>query len=118
MVHEGFFDVLEESAAAGHGSVLALFELLDHSINQTLSRTILTSFTTLLALFALFFFGGEVLRSFVTAMIFGIVVGTYSSIFIAAPLLILFRLRPGALDRDDSEKQATSGTKAADLETS
>jgi len=97
---------------------MPLPELLDLSMNQTLPRTILTSLTTVLALIALFFFGGEVLRSFVTAMIFGIVVGTYSSIFIAAPLLILFRLRPGALDRDDSEKQATSGTKAADLETS
>jgi SecD/SecF fusion protein len=97
---------------------MPLPELLDLSMNQTLPRTILTSLTTVLALIALFFFGGEVLRSFVSAMIFGIVVGTYSSIFIAAPLLILFRLRPGALDRDESEKQATSGTKAVDLETS
>jgi SecD/SecF fusion protein len=96
---------------------MPLPELLDLSMNQTLPRTILTSLTTLLALLALFFFGGEVLQSFVAAMIFGIVVGTYSSIFIAAPLLILFKLRPGAFERDDSEKAATANTNPADLET-
>jgi len=96
---------------------MPLPELLDLSMNQTLPRTILTSLTTLLALLALFFFGGEVLQSFVAAMIFGIVVGTYSSIFIAAPLLILFKLRPGAFERDDSEKDATANTRAADIET-
>lgn len=69
-------------------------ELLDLSMNQTLSRTILTGVTTLLALTALYLFGGEVIRSFTFAMIFGILVGTYSSIFVAGPLLILFRLRP------------------------
>ncbi|TCD12355.1 protein translocase subunit SecDF [Oricola cellulosilytica] len=95
---------------------MALPDLLDLSMNQTLPRTILTSLTTLLALLALFFFGGEVLRSFVAAMIFGVVVGTYSSVFIAAPLLILFKLRPGALDRDDSEKAATARTQAVDLD--
>jgi SecD/SecF fusion protein len=73
----------------------AIPELLDMSINQMLSRTVLTSVTTLLALFSLYFFGGEVLASFTFAMIFGVFVGTYSSIFIAAPMLILFKLRPG-----------------------
>ena len=63
-------------------------------MNQTLTRTILTGVTTLLALTALYLFGGEVIQSFVFAMIFGILVGTYSSIFVAGPLLILFRLRP------------------------
>ncbi len=76
-------------------------ELLDMSINDTLSRTVLTSVTTLLALFALYFLGGEVLSGFTFAMIFGVLVGTYSSIFIAAPVLILFKLRPGALDKKD-----------------
>ena len=71
-----------------------LVELLDLSINQMLSRTILTSVTTLLALGALWLFGGEVIRSFTFAMIFGVVIGTYSSIFIAAPVLMLFKLRP------------------------
>ena len=64
-------------------------ELLNKSINQTLSRTIMTSLTTLLALFALFLFGGEVIKGFVSAMIWGVLVGTYSSIFIASPLIIL-----------------------------
>jgi SecD/SecF fusion protein len=76
-------------------------ELLDLSINDTLSRTVLTSVTTLLALLALYFLGGEVLRGFTFAMIFGVLVGTYSSIYIAAPVLILFKLRPGAMDRED-----------------
>ncbi|MEM1104392.1 MAG: protein translocase subunit SecF [Pseudomonadota bacterium] len=66
-----------------------LLELLNISINQTLSRTVMTSLTTLLALGALYVLGGEVLRGFSFAMIWGVVVGTYSSIFIAAPLLLL-----------------------------
>jgi len=66
-----------------------LVEVLDLSINDTLSRTVMTSGTTLLALAALYAFGGEVLRGFTFAMIWGIVVGTYSSIFIAAPFLLL-----------------------------
>ncbi len=68
-------------------------EVLDLSINQTLSRTLLTSLTTLLALGSLYFLGGEVIRSFTFAMIWGVFVGTYSSIFIAAPLLIFLNLR-------------------------
>lgn len=67
---------------------MELGELIDLSINQTLSRTVITSGTTLLALLALFVFGGEVLRGFTFAMIFGIVIGTYSSIFIASPVLM------------------------------
>ncbi|PHP67969.1 protein translocase subunit SecDF [Zhengella mangrovi] len=72
---------------------MPLPQLLDMSMNDTLSRTVMTSLTTLLALLALYYFGGEVIQSFTAAMIFGVVVGTYSSIFIAAPLLILFSLR-------------------------
>ncbi len=72
---------------------LPLTDVLDKSINETLSRTTLTSVTTLLALISLWVFGGEVIRSFTLAMIFGIVIGTYSSIFLAAPFLILFKLR-------------------------
>ena len=86
-------------------------ELLDLSMNQTLSRTVLTGVTTLLALFALYLFGGEVIRSFTFAMIFGILVGTYSSIFVAGPLLILFRLRPegsGADSKDDAKLPTTA----------
>ena len=78
-------------------------ELLDLSMNQTLSRTVLTGVTTLLALIALYLFGGEVIRSFTFAMIFGILVGTYSSIFVAGPLLILFKLRPEGAEADKAD---------------
>ncbi len=87
---------------------MSISELLDLSVNQTLSRTFLTGLTTLFALIALWLFGGEVIRSFVFAMIFGIVIGTYSSIFVAGPLLILFRLRPENFEADkDSTAVAT-----------
>ncbi len=66
---------------------MELNELLDLSINETLSRTILTGCTALVVLLALYIFGGEVIRNFNFAMLFGVIVGTYSSIFIAAPLL-------------------------------
>jgi preprotein translocase subunit SecF len=68
---------------------MKLADLIDFSINSVLPRTILTSVTTMLALIALYFFGGEVLRGFTFTMIWGVVVGTYSSIFIASPVLIL-----------------------------
>ncbi|MGH8735105.1 MAG: protein translocase subunit SecF, partial [Burkholderiales bacterium] len=72
---------------------MSLSDLIDLATNQTLARTIMTSFTTLLALFALFFFGGEVIRSFTAAMIWGVFVATASSIFIGGPILIYFNLR-------------------------
>ncbi|MEX6632084.1 protein translocase subunit SecF [Hyphococcus sp. ECK-19] len=65
-----------------------LSELLDQSINETLARTVMTSLTTMLALVSLAIFGGEVLRSFTLAMIWGVVIGTYSSIFVASPFLM------------------------------
>src|SRR5215469_1574157 len=68
--------------------------LINKSLNETLSRTILTVSTTALAVLALLFFGGEVLRGFSIAMLWGIVIGTYSSLFIAAPLL--YYIRPGS----------------------
>ncbi len=77
-------------------------ELLDIAINQTLSRTVMTSVTTLLALIALYTLGGEVIRGFTFAMIWGVLVGTYSSIFIAAPLLIRLGVK-----RDWSEVQSS-----------
>jgi SecD/SecF fusion protein len=83
-------------------------QLLDLSMNQTLSRTVLTGVTTLLALIALYLFGGEVIRSFTFAMIFGILVGTYSSIFVAGPLLILFRLRPESFEAEKKPGIPTS----------
>ncbi len=69
-------------------------EILNRSLNETLSRTTMTSLTTLLALVALYFFGGAVIRDFSFALIWGVVIGTYSSIFIAVPLLLYLKLRP------------------------
>ena len=90
---------------------LPLAELLNRSINLTLSRTVLTSFTTLLALGALFFFGGEVIRGFTAGLIWGVVIGTYSSIGLAVPLLTFLKLRRGGeSDREDSETAAEASS--------
>jgi preprotein translocase subunit SecF len=75
---------------------LAIGDLLDKAMNDTLTRTIVTGVSTALALLALTFFGGEVLKSFSYAMLFGLVVGTYSSVLIAAPILIYLGLKQGA----------------------
>ncbi len=72
---------------------MSISDLLDLAINVTLSRTVLTSITTLLALLALVFFGGEVIRGFTISMTWGVLVGTYSSIFIAAPVLLFFGIK-------------------------
>ena len=69
-------------------SDIKIFELTNISINETLSRTLITSITTLLALFSIFFFGGEILKGFSLAMIFGVIFGTYSSIYIANTVLV------------------------------
>ena len=82
-----------------------LKEVLNISINETLSRTIATSFTTLLALIALFVLGGDVIRGFVFAMIWGVIVGTYSSVFIAAATLLRLGVK-----RDWSKPNAKAGT--------
>ena len=73
-------------------SDIKIFELTNISINETLSRTLITSITTLLALFSIFFFGGEVLKGFSLAMIFGVIFGTYSSIYIANTILVRLRV--------------------------
>ena len=70
-----------------------LAELLNIAINETLSRTVMTSVTTMLALLALYTLGGEVIRGFTFAMIWGVIVGTYSSIFIASPLLMMLGVK-------------------------
>ena len=75
---------------------LTIHDVLDLAINATLSRTILTGVTTFIALLALAVLGGEVIKSFAYAMIFGLVVGTYSSVFIAAPILIYLGVRPAS----------------------
>ena len=82
-----------------------LIELMNLSINDTLSRTIMTSLTTLLALIALFTLGGDVIRGFVFAMIWGVVVGTYSSVFVASNILLLLGVK-----RDWSKPNAEAGT--------
>ena len=69
-------------------SDIKIFELTNISINETLSRTLITSITTLLALLSIFFFGGEILKGFSLAMIFGVIFGTYSSIYIANTVLV------------------------------
>jgi len=73
---------------------LELLDLFNMSINNTLSRTIMTSITTLLALISLYIFGGEVIKPFALTMIIGVLIGTYSSIFIAVPTLLVFKFRP------------------------
>jgi len=73
---------------------LDLVELFNLSINNTLSRTIMTSLTTLIALLCLFLLGGQVIKPFAFTMIIGVLIGTYSSIFIAVPTLLLFNFRP------------------------
>jgi len=83
--------------------------LLNMAINQTLSRTVITAFTTLIAVLALFFLGGEVIRDFSFAMTWGIVVGTYSSICVAVPLLLYFGLDTkarGGIGDDGEEDDA------------
>lgn len=87
-----------------------LEELLDQSINDTLSRTVMTSVTTLLALGSLYVFGGEALRGFTFAMMWGVFVGTYSSIFIASPMLIL-----SGVKRDWSEEAAKNAGATPDF---
>ncbi len=85
------FDRIRENLRARRRGTLA--EIMNASINEVLSRTIMTSLTTMLAVLALFLLGGEVLRDFSLAMIMGIVVGTYSSIFVASALVYEWRMR-------------------------
>ncbi|WP_298921365.1 protein translocase subunit SecF [uncultured Roseobacter sp.] len=88
-----------------------LAEVLNISINETLSRTFMTSFTTLLALIALFVLGGDVIRGFVFAMIWGVIVGTYSSIFVASAALLYLGVK-----RDWSKPDANAGNQYANID--
>src|SRR5947208_2404456 len=100
------YDRIREGLASGRRGTIE--EIMNSSINQTLSRTILTSTVTLIPILCLFFFGGAVLRDFSLAIIIGVVVGTYSSIFIASPIVLWWtRARGGsdsALRREVTEK--------------
>jgi len=80
---------------------IKIFELTNISINETLSRTIITSVTTLLALLSIYFFGGEVLKGFSLAMILGVIFGTYSSIYIANPILVLLKVSHRTIVKED-----------------
>ncbi|MDP2518796.1 protein translocase subunit SecF [Shimia thalassica] len=90
---------------------LELKEVLNLSINETLSRTVMTSVTTLLALISLFVLGGDVIRGFVFAMIWGVVVGTYSSIFVASTVLLKLGVK-----RDWSKPSNNSGNQFANID--
>ena len=80
---------------------IKIFDLTNLSINETLSRTLITSVTTLLALLSIFFFGGEILKGFSFAMILGVILGTYSSIFIANPVLVYFKVSQKTLIKEE-----------------
>jgi len=90
---------------------MSLAEVLNLSINETLSRTIMTSVTTLLALVALYALGGDVIRGFVFAMIWGVIVGTYSSVFVASTILLFLGVK-----RDWSKPGNTTGNQFANID--
>src|SRR5579885_2465966 len=109
------FDRIREGLASGRRGTIE--EIMNSSINQTLSRTILTSTVTLIPILCLFFFGGAVLRDFSLAIIVGVVVGTYSSIFIASPIVVWWSRARGrgaaALRREGIDKAATTANPLA-----
>ena len=84
-------------------SDIKIYELTNISINETLSRTVITSVTTLLALVSIYLFGGEILKGFSLAMIMGVIFGTYSSIYIANPILVKLKVSQKTILKEDSE---------------
>jgi SecD/SecF fusion protein len=109
------YDRIREGLASGRKG--SIEQIMNESINQTLSRTILTSTVTLIPILCLFFFGGPVLRDFSLAIIIGVVVGTYSSIFIASPIVLWWTRARGrsttALRREVTEKATTAANPLA-----
>ena len=103
------FDRVRENLRKYKKKTLA--EVLNISINETLSRTVMTSVTTLIALIALFILGGDVIRGFVFAMIWGVIVGTYSSVFVASTVLLWLGVK-----RDWSKPDASAGTNYANVD--
>jgi SecD/SecF fusion protein len=109
------YDRIREGLASGRRGTIE--EIMNSSINQTLSRTILTSTVTLIPILCLFFFGGAVLRDFSLAIIIGVVVGTYSSIFIASPIVLWWTRARGrgaaSLRREVTQKATTAANPLA-----
>ena len=103
------FDRVRENL--GKYKKLELQQVLNLSINETIIRTVMTSVTTLIALISLFILGGDVIRGFVFAMIWGVIVGTYSSVFIASNILLRLGVK-----RDWSKPSAGAGTKFSDID--
>jgi preprotein translocase subunit SecF len=87
------YDRIRENLKTANKNIKDISGIVNTSINETLSRTIITSMTTLIVVVVLFFFGGEVLKTFALALIIGVVVGTYSSIFVASPIVIDWRTK-------------------------
>ena len=87
---------------------MTLYDLLNLAVNETLARTILTVSTVFVTVLALLFFGGEVLRGFSIAMLWGLVIGTYSSVYVAMPMLVYFNLRTGKERAEDEQAEAES----------
>ncbi len=90
------YDRIRENMKTFKRKTSGFAEMVNRSINETLSRTIVTSGTTLIVVIVLYFFGGEIIRDFAVALILGIIVGTYSSIFIASPVLVEWESRKNA----------------------
>ena len=82
---------------------LNISDIANLSINETLARTIITSVTTLLALLSIFILGGEILRGFSFAMILGVLIGTYSSIFVASPILKYFKVSYKTIEKEEDK---------------
>ena len=95
------YDRIRENLGKYHK--LNISEIANLSINETLARTIITSVTTLLALFSIFILGGEILRGFSFAMILGVLIGTYSSIFVASPILKTFKVSYKTLEKEEEK---------------
>ncbi len=95
------YDRIRENLGKYHK--LNISDIANLSINETLARTIITSITTLLALFSIFILGGEILRGFSFAMILGVIIGTYSSIFVASPILKSFKVSYKTLEKEEDK---------------
>tara|TARA_A100001015_G_scaffold155411_1_gene172474 strand:- start:1049 stop:1945 length:897 start_codon:yes stop_codon:yes gene_type:complete len=95
------YDRIRENLGKFHK--LNISDIANLSINETLARTIITSVTTLLALFSIFILGGEILRGFSFAMILGVLIGTYSSIFVASPILKYFKVSYKTIEKEEEK---------------